>query len=364
MNVEATTLPTQPTPFETAERWCVLIVAALGVALAVYGLFSTWQATGEPLEDRLDDAVSLVAGIALLSITWLIAWRAGRSSANLAIALAITAVSFNNALAEFLEKIGHSDDSLAHAINTITFIIGAGLYVRATQRFPVAITREAIESSTTIWGRWRPLRAMFTTLLAPAWLWITIGLLSMADIFESVTPLAAIPRLLIIGLGIAYFHINYRGGHADVQRRVLWFLAWAVVAVITTLITLAVRAVLGSTASEPVRVVIGVSLAVLNDFAQVFCIGAAVFYVGAISPLLVIRKTMVFGLTTALLLFVFASVEVFLHHQIVHLLGVTDTFASSLLGGAFGLAFHPVKHYFEHLLGRVLARRGHTSAHK
>jgi hypothetical protein len=52
------------------------------------------------------------------------------------------------------------------------------------------------------------------------------------------------------------------------------------------------------------------------------------------------------------LLFVFATVEVFLHHQIVHFLHVTDTLASSLIGGVFGLTFHPVKHYFETLLGR------------
>jgi hypothetical protein len=91
------------------------------------------------------------------------------------------------------------------------------------------------------------------------------------------------------------------------------------------------------------------------------CFAAAVFYAGAISPSLVIRKTVVYGLTTALLLFVFATGEVFLHHQLVHLLHVTDTLASSLIGGVFGLTFHPVKHYFEHLLAKVQGRHAYQA---
>jgi hypothetical protein len=40
--------------------------------------------------------------------------------------------------------------------------------------------------------------------------------------------------------------------------------------------------------------------------ALVICISAAVFYVGAISPALVIRKTVTYGATAALLLFTYA----------------------------------------------------------
>jgi hypothetical protein len=363
MSVEATTLPTAPSSLETVLRWLVLVVATLGVAIEVFGLFSTWEATGTPLKERLYATISLTAQIALLCIAWLIAWRAGRSVANLAIALAIAAAYFNDATSFLLARLGHEDDLLGNLVNGVTFTLGAGLYVRATQLFPVAITRERIAASPTLWGRWKALRVVFSALLEPAWLWITIAVLSLSEFFHLQSLIAEVPRLVVIALGIAYFHINYRGGDHEVRRRVLWFLMLAVVSVVTTLIAMAVVTALGSAGSEALRLVIGVTLKALENFGQVFCVVAAVFYVGAISPELVIRKTMVFGLTTALLLFVFATVEVFLHHEIVHLLEVTDTLASSLVGGAFGLAFHPVKHYFERLLERFLARHGKVPAH-
>jgi hypothetical protein len=138
---------------------------------------------------------------------------------------------------------------------------------------------------------------------------------------------------------------------------VLWFLALAVSAAVISLIIMAVVVALGANGSELLRLVLSVTLNLLENLAQLVCVAAAVFYAGAISPSLVIRKTVVFGLTTSLLLFVFASVEVFLHHQIVHLLHVTDTLASSLIGGAFGLTFHPVKHYLEGLIQKVFGRK-------
>jgi hypothetical protein len=340
-----------------------LIVAALGVAFALFALLSLGRAPGLALKQRIDEGIYLVAEIAMLSIAWLIAWRAANGIANLAIALAITAIYFNGALASLLNVLGHGHDTLGEVINRVTFIFGAGLVVRASQQFPEPITPERIAMSSTVWGRWRAARALLTAMLKPAWLWTTIVVLSTIDLIPVLKAIADYARLLIIGFGIVYFFINYRRGDAEVRRKVLWFLAWAVAAAVITLIILAVQAALGSNGSPAVRLVIGLSLRVLENLAQLVCISAAVFYVGAISPSLVIRKTMVFGLTTALLLFVFASVEVFLHHEIVHLLEVTDTFASSLVGGVFGLAFHPVKHYFEHLLQRFLASHGKSPAH-
>jgi hypothetical protein len=363
MSVDATTLPTTSTPQATVQRWLVLVVAGLGVAIAVFALFSVWKDTDLGLKQRLHEGIYLIAEIAMLSIAWLVAWRAASGIANLAIALAITAIYFNGALASLLTVLGHGHDTLGEVINRMTFVLGAGLFVRAAQKFPEAITPERIALSPTIWGRWTATRALFTRLLRPAWLWAIVVILSTVDLIEVLAATADYARLLIIGMGIVYFYINYRRGDAEVRRKVLWFLAWAVAAVVATVIMLAVRAALGSNGSAAVRLVISVTLQVLENLAQLVCVSAAVFYAGAISPSLVIRKTMVFGLTTALLLFVFASIEVFLHHEIVHVLEVTDTFASSLVGGVFGLAFHPVRHYFEHLAGRFLARHGSTPLH-
>jgi hypothetical protein len=153
MSVEATSFPAAPSPRETAQRWLVLVIATVGVAMAVFALFSAWQPPTAPLKQRLYLTISLVATTAMLCIAGLVAWRAGRGIANLAIALAIAAAFFNDALAILLTRLGHDGDLLANVLVGITFTVAAGLYLRATQLFPVAITRGRIAASPTFWGR-------------------------------------------------------------------------------------------------------------------------------------------------------------------------------------------------------------------
>lgn len=358
MSVEAVALPEESTP-HNLQRWIVLVAAVIGIALSAFVLVSIWSSAHEPL-GRISKSTELVTEILMFCITWLIAWRGGRNSANLAIALALSAISFNGALWFTLDQLGYRDHTLFFVANTLTYFLGATLFLRATQQFPQAITSERLAASPTIWGRWKPLRTVLAWLLKPAVLWPVVALLTLADTFVPEAVVSSVARLCIIGLGIVYFYVNYRGGDAEARRRVLWFLAWAVAAATISLVALAVKTVLGPDAPRLLRTAINLTLNALNSLAQLTCVVAAVFYVGAISPSLVIRKTVVFGLTTALLLFVFATVEVFLHHQIVHFLHVTDTLASSLLGGAFGLTFHPVKHYFERLVLKLLGGKpGH-----
>jgi len=77
-----------------------------------------------------------------------------------------------------------------------------------------------------------------------------------------------------------------------------------------------------------------------------------VFYAGAISSALIVRKTLVFGATVGLLLFLSAVVEIYVAHSLIHALHVSDRFASAVLGAVFGLAFHPLKHRIEHFMQR------------
>jgi hypothetical protein len=331
------------------QRWLVLIVAPAGIALAVYCLPLIWNAPDVSLRERLYGTIGSSMSIAMFAISLLIAWRAGDSVANLAMALALCAAFVTDTAAVALRYHGIDDALFGQIVINVTYVLGAGLFLRASQQFPRRLTTEQAGNK------------VLAVLLKPMALWpIVIALTPVATFFNG-TLYGSAARLVILGLGATYFYKSYRTGDADVRRKVLWFLAMVIAAAALTIVAQAVRFVLGTGAPETLRLVVGVSLFSLNSLAIIGCLSAAVFYAGAMSPSLVIRKTVVYGATTALLLFVFATVEVFLHHQIVHLLDVTDTFASSLLGGAFGLTFHPVKHYFEHLLKRY--QGGHEAAH-
>jgi hypothetical protein len=200
------------------QRWLVLIVATAGIALASYNLPMIWHATEGALRVRLYDTIDSAMCIAVLSICLLIAWRAGDSIANLAIALAFTAVSVSDMASIAMEHHGLDQTLASKIIDTLTYIAGAGLFLRATQHFPRRLTAAQVGNR------------VLAILLRPAALWPVVIALSVPAIFFSENPVAAAARLAILGLGIAYFYRSYRTGDADVRRMVLWFLAMAIAA--------------------------------------------------------------------------------------------------------------------------------------
>lgn len=363
MSVEAVSVPAEPAPAPSFRRWIAFVAAVLGIALSAYALNLIWHAPDSTLKHRLFDSIPLVTAIAMFVISWLIAWQGGRDAGNLAMALAVTVAFWNDVLNVTMLKLGYGDTAFYYAIVWGTFALGAALFIRASQLFPMPITAERLVTSPTIWGKYRALRTPLRALLRPVVLWPVIIVLSALPSTSTNSVVGESLRVLIVAMGIVYFYINYRSGDAEVRRKVLWFLAAAIATLAVSLLSVAAIAALGDTGSGLLRTVLAFTLRSVDSLAIVGCFAAAVFYAGAISPSLVIRKTVVFGLTSSLLLFVFASVEVFLHHQIVHWLEVTDTLASSLIGGAFGLTFHPVKHFFEGLLKRFHGRRGSVAAH-
>jgi hypothetical protein len=151
-------------------------------------------------------------------------------------------------------------------------------------------------------------------------------------------------------IGLLYFYVTYRASDVETRRKVLWFFEAALATLVIGLVVDGVNAVLHGTGSPTLRVVLSIFINSAKCLAQVICISAAVFYAGAISPALVIRKTFIYGATAALLLFTYAIVEAFLVNLLVDVTSISDRFASALLGTLFGLAFHPIKNRMEHAL--------------
>jgi hypothetical protein len=158
--------------------------------------------------------------------------------------------------------------------------------------------------------------------------------------------------MAITAIGILYFYITLRGpGHRG-QAQGAVVLRGCTAAAIITMFAGAIDLALPNTITPEARAVIQQIFSIASGLTMVICFAAAVFYAGAISPALIIRKTLVFSATVALLLFLFAVAEIYIAHMLIHALHVNDSFVSAVLGAIFGLAFHPLKHRIEHLLKR------------
>ena len=326
---------------------------------AAASLVLIWTATADtPLPERINKSIRLGSDFLLLGVAFLVAWRAGDHPPNVSMALAVAFIFSNDAFLTLLEKL-RVNAAIGEPVTVLTFILGAGFYIRAAQLFPRTLTPADIASSSTIWGRIKPLRPVLIFFLRAPAVWVFVTGAMLLTVFVRNPHFAEAIRLIIVLMGVVYFYVMYRASDVETRQKVLWFFEAALATLVISLVADGVNAVLHGTGSPTLRVVLSVFMNAVNSLALVICISAAVFYAGAISPALVIRKTFIYGATAALLLFTYAIVEAFLVNALVDMAGISDRFASALLGTLFGLTFHPIKNRMEHALRRLgpLARR-------
>ena len=335
-------------------RGLVIVVSVAGMLASAAALVLIWKAAGgspAPLPTRIYQSTSMAACLLVLGTTIFIAGRAGDHPPSVALALAFTFAFTNDAFSGLREVI-RLKGPIFTTVSVCTFILGAGFYLRAAQRFPRQLTPLEIASSRTIWSRFKPLRALLSLFLQPPAVWIFVTVLTLISTFAGSEAISAADRLSIVLLGLVYIYLMYRTGDGEARKKVLWFLELALATLVIGLLVQGVHAVLHETGSATLRLVISVALTSANYIIDVICICSAVFYTGAISPTLVVRKTFVYGATTALLLFTYATVEAFVVNVLVDKLGVNDRFAGAFLGTVLALAFHPIKNWMEHALRR------------
>ena len=300
---------------------------------------------------RLADSASVITCLLVLAIALLIAWRAGDHAPNIAIALSLTFI-YGSVIATLLFDRLDVMPLIRQIVQTLLFVLGSALYIRASQHFPRKLTAADIASSPTIWGKSPPLRQAVVLLLHPAAAWIIAATATAVIVFGGGVHVFVPMWMAITVTGIVYFYITLRGPDVEAKHKVLWFFEAAIAAAIVTIFAGAIDLALGDSLTQDVRSVMQLIFSIATGLTMVICFAAAVFYAGAISPALIVRKTLVFGATVALLLFLFAVIEIYVAHSLIHALHVNDRFASAVLGAIFGLAFHPLKHRIEHLLKR------------
>ncbi len=334
------------------DRWIVVVASLAGILIEAWFLARTWSGAGVSFGDRLDDTILIATAVTVFVVSCLIAWRAGDQAANTALALSLTAIYGSGLPGTVLRILSPTSHVAAHVAMDVGFLAGAYLFVRATQQFPRAITPASLLASPTVWGRHLVPRVVLSVLLRRIPLGLLIACLTAIARLQPNRYLGEMARILIMVLGTVYFYISYRSGNAESRQKVLWFLASVIGSVMLAVVGIAVKATIAQSNSQMLRTIESVTIDSLTSAIQITCVVAAVFYAGAISPSLVIRKAVVYGATVPLFLFGFAAVEAFSAEHLVAVLSITDHFASAFIGGMFGLAFHPVRHRFEKLIDR------------
>ena len=338
-------------------RWLVMVISVANMLGAVVTFVLIWKManTDMPRPDRIIDLVATSVALLWAGVTFLIAWHTGDQPANLAIALAFAFAGSNGIFMTLLEQL-RANATIKHALEIPTFILGAGFFILASARFPRKLTPDDISSSRTIWGKTKPLRAVLIFFLRAPAVWIFVAIVEILSDLSDLPVLPSINWFAIVLLSLIYFYINYRAGDVETRKKVLWFFELCLLSFVVRLVWISVHFVLSGKSLETLDAVTSVILYSIYAVGQLFCVCMAVFYAGAISPTLVIRKTFVYGVTVALLLFAYATMEAFVANLLVDKIGVSNSFANALLGTVLALAFHPIKNRMEHGLKRFGSR--------
>jgi hypothetical protein len=335
------------------DRVLVLGASSVGIIAAIVVLALSWPAPLGSLIARISDTASITMCLLVLGIALLIAWRAGGHAPNMAIALALTFI-YGSIVANLLIDRLQIEPTIRQFVQLLLFLLASAFYIRSSQLFPRKLSAADVASSPTIWGKTPPLRLVAISLLRPPAAW-AISATATAVIAVAPGAHVFVPMWMVItATGILYFYITLRGSDVVARHKVLWFFEAALAAAIITMFAGALDLALGNSLRPDVRAVVQLIFNIATGLTMVICFATAVFYAGAMSPALIVRKTLVFGATVALLLFLFAVVEIYVAHSIIHALNVSDRFASSVLGAIFGLAFHPLKRRIEHFLKRFM----------
>ena len=332
-------------------RVLVLAASSAGIIAAVVVLALSWPAPAELFMARFSDSTSTSVCLLVLGIAMLIAWREGNHAPNIAIALSLTFIYGSVVVTLLFDRL-HVMPLVRQIVRLLLFFLASAFYIRSSQLFPRKLAATDIASSPTIWGKSPPLRQAAAFLLHPAAAWIISATASAVILFAADIRAFVPIWMAITAIGLLYFYITLRGPDVEARHKVLWFFEAALAAAIITMFAGATDLALPHSTTPDVRAVIQQIFSIASGLTMVICFAAAVFYAGAISPALIIRKTLVYGATVALLLFLFAVVEIYIAHSLVHALHVNDRFASAVLGAIFGLAFQPLKHRIEHFLKR------------
>ncbi len=332
-------------------RVLVLAASSAGIIAAAAVLALSWPAPAELFMARLLDSANIAMCLLVLGIALLIAWRAGEHAPNIAIALPLTFIYGGIVVALLFDRL-HVMPLVRQIAQTLLFFLGAAFYIRSSQLFPRKLTAADVASSPTLWGKLPPLQQAAAFLLHPAAAWIISATATVVILVTANIHVFAPMWMAITAIGILYFYITFRGSDVEARRKVLWFFEAALAAAITTMFAGALDLTLSQSITPDTRAAIQLIFSIATGLIMVICFAAAVFYAGAISPALIVRKTLVFGATVGLLLFLFAVFEIYVAHSLMHALHVNDRLASAVLGAIFGLAFHPLKHRIEHFLKR------------
>src|SRR5262245_60278659 len=120
-------------------RILVLAASSAGIVAAITVLALSWPAPSELFMARLTESAGVATCLLVLGMTLLIAWRAGDSAPNIAIALSLTFIYGGIVVSLLLDRL-QVVPQIRQSIQLLMFLLSSAFFIRSTQLFPRQLT--------------------------------------------------------------------------------------------------------------------------------------------------------------------------------------------------------------------------------
>lgn len=355
---------------------------ALSVVLSLAGsialIFSIWRLTSghrlsiEILLSAHDSEAPLApwillvhtsASLVFMAVVCLMAWFHTRQPSTAWFSLMIASFVAMSAL--FALKVLH-ESFTTHPLfvwgwRTVDAIQSV-LVVRAAQTWPRAVVHADFATANVWWMRAPRLRASLSNLLTGWHLWVIVVPAAITAAVLGGSP----PGMLFYGLlflpPLAILHVSFVSGERNEKRRVFWFFETVLLLLMLFIvrnILISLLALLGHAWLETMATLLW---RVAESAVMIACLVIGVFFVGAVSPTVIVRRTIVFGTVISALLFVILIGEEYGIQEIQQLTGIRSGLASAVLCAVCGVAFEPFRARVNKVLKHWLPAEPHWSS--
>jgi len=225
----------------------------------------------------------------------------------------------------------------------ISYALTGTVYIKSLQSFPRQITKQDTPSifpkNKIISGYLNWSIKGYTWIVFP----VIIAVVAFLDVNNSLID------TFVLLTGLLNLYVNYKKSSPSERNKILW-LFWGLIAY-TFLFML--HLILQYITMENPFILRLIFSSIIN-IVLVFSLLMSLFFSDAFDTGILIRRTLVDGFLFILIVLIYNTVEHYFLHWLSHELELSDVLLSSLLSGAFVLAFSPIHHKLMHFLKKKI----------
>ncbi|MBX2930336.1 MAG: hypothetical protein KF781_00155 [Chitinophagaceae bacterium] len=316
---------------------------AITVALTIFFLINLFDNTSYRNDERFLRMIPyLIIQPLLLIFSLIISIKTHQQKGVMLFALFLSLLSMNYVL-QYLRMV--NTDWMSFVWIVISYALTATVHIKSLQSFPRQITKQDVKAifpknkilyEYTNWSIKNYIWIVFPVIVAVA---ASLGINdSLIDTFIMFTAL----------LGL---YVNYKKSSPSERNKILW-LFWGLMTYTFLFILHLILQYITKENPFISRLIFG---SVIN-IVLVFSLLMSLFFSDAFDTGVLIRRTLVDGFFFILIVLIYNTVEHYFLHWLSHELELSDVLLSSLLSGAFVLAFSPLHHKLMNFLKKKMKK--------